>query len=65
MLPPNKLLKEITFQFLKNYKRFKKGMYLRVPYYRFTGQIKLEEVHKELRQLLKNKIIKLCQKKNK
>jgi len=48
----------IKFKFIKDYKQFKKGMYLEVPNKRYTGQTKLKIIYKELEEILKNKIIK-------
>jgi hypothetical protein len=48
----------MKFKFLKDYKQFKKGMYLEVPNEIYTGQIRLLTVWAELRYLLKTKCIK-------
>ena len=59
-LSPPKDLTKLTilkFKFLKDYKNFKKGMYLEVPAKRYSGQIELMGTWLELKKLLKNKCI--------
>lgn len=48
---------ERTFKFLKDYKQIKKGMYLKVPTIRYTGQVHIDEIWQELEELLKNKTV--------
>jgi len=49
-------MSEVTFQFTKDYKKFKAGQYLQIPKHRFTGQ--LIGIFEEVDSLVEKKILR-------